>query len=91
MASIRMVSNEEGNRLRAEEEMRQANIKSQLIGCTITDVIFSGCGITNHGITELHLEKGSQRWSVVVDAEQFYDCITSRMVVMDEDRGVELK
>lgn len=91
MTAIRMVSKEEGERLRAEEELRQANIKSLLVGCKITDVIFSGCGITNLQINGVVLEKHDQTYSLTYEAEQYYECVIGRLVVTDEVRGVEVK
>jgi hypothetical protein len=91
MTSIRMVSNEEGERLRAEEENRQSLIKAKLIGCKVVNVIFSGCGITNLQINELVLENGDQRYSVTYEAEQYYECVIGRLVATDEVQGVELK
>jgi deoxyhypusine synthase len=85
-----MVSNEEGERLRKEENERQEKIKAQLIGATVTDVIFSGCGITNHTIQELFLDKEGVKYQVEIEAEQFYECITSRLVVTDKNTMNEL-
>jgi hypothetical protein len=91
MHSIRMVSNEEGEKLRAEEAARQDEIKNILIGSKITGLTFHGIGITGHTIQELSLEKDGQRWVVQVEAEQFYECITSRLVITNEGTGAELK
>ena len=90
MNTICMVSNEEGERLRGEETARQDRIKEILSGAVITDVVFSGCGITNHTIRELVLRKDAKDYRVEVEAEQYYECITSRLVVTDERTGLEL-
>jgi hypothetical protein len=85
-----MVSNEEAKRLREDENARQGGIKAILSGAVITDVVFSGCGITNHAIRELVLRKDNKDYRVEVEAEQYYECITSRLVITDEQTGSEL-
>jgi hypothetical protein len=86
-----MVSNEEGVRLRKLEEVRQENIKQTLAGAKITDVQFSGCGINNHAIKELTVEKDGVLFTIEIEAEQYYECITSQLIITNTQTMKEVK
>jgi hypothetical protein len=90
MHTIRMVSDGEGEKLRGEETMRQERIKTSLVGAKIVDLVFSGVGITNHSLKGLTIEKDDVRYNIEIEAEMFYDCITKKLIVTNEQTREEM-
>ena len=91
MTTIRMVSNEEGERLRKEEAARQESIRQRLVGATVTDLRFHGIGITGATIQEMTLEKDGTAFSVEIEADTYYGSIISRLAITDLTTRRELE
>jgi hypothetical protein len=90
MRTIQMVSDEDGEKLRRFEEMRQGKIKSLLAGAVITDVIFEGgFGIGGKGISGLVAEKDGKIFDISVDSQQYYEVTETRISVCSDAGEVE--
>ena len=89
MRAFRMVSNEEGEQIRIAETARQESIKSKIVGATVVDLTFSGVGISNHKISEAHLEKDGKRFCVSIEADLYYECIEKRLVISCDECEIE--
>lgn len=90
MRSISFVSDSEGEKLRKFEFERQKKIGDLLIGAVITDIVFDdSMGISNKDISGLFVEKDGEKYHITIDANQFYDCIESRLEITSNGKEVE--
>ncbi len=90
MRSIRMISDADGELLRAFESERQSKVRDLLMGAIVTDVVFhSGCGIDGHTIDGMTLKKDDKLYRVSIEANQFYEVIETRLVI--ENNGTEVE
>jgi hypothetical protein len=89
-----MVSNEEGERIRAETDARKAALLRTLEGAKITELIFGGIGISAMRLDGFILEKDGKQFRVTVEGTiegtTYYSSLITWIEVTDVEENKTL-